>query len=249
MPPVTEFTDHRPPGHHRSDHHRSDYHRSDHHRSDTVVLVVDDAHDAPALVDALAERHGVADAVGTPLTALSVPLCRTHDVDVVLLGVGRRNVARVLDTARRLRRDTDCAVVCMARRPDAGLAAAAAKAGAVGLVDRPAADDRYGCDVLAAAVDTAARGRAVLSDALADAALDALRAAPGAVDATSPWPLTPREVEVMQLVALGHRNDAIARALDCAPKTVRNHLNHVYAKLGVHHRAAALSVWLGVTSP
>jgi DNA-binding NarL/FixJ family response regulator len=226
----------------------SDASRTDPVRPDSVVLVVDDDPDTPTLCASLAVRRGIASALCSPLTSLSVPMCRAHGVDVTLLGVGRHNVARVLDAVRRLRRDTDCAVVCMARRPDSGLAAAAAKAGAVGLVDRPAANDTRGGDVLATAVVTAASGRAVLSDALADAALAALRNAPDAVDAASTWPLTPREVQVMQLVAMGHRNDTIASELACAPKTVRNHLNHVYAKLGVHHRAAALSVWLGVAS-
>jgi HD-GYP domain-containing protein (c-di-GMP phosphodiesterase class II) len=51
--------------------------------------------------------------------------------------------------------------------------------------------------------------------------------------------LTPREVEVLCLLARGCPNHEIAQRLSISPKTVRNHLEHVYAKAGVTNRAAA----------
>jgi HD-GYP domain-containing protein (c-di-GMP phosphodiesterase class II) len=51
--------------------------------------------------------------------------------------------------------------------------------------------------------------------------------------------LTPREVEVLCLVARGLPNKEIARRLSIAPKTVGNHVDHVYRKIGVSSRAAA----------
>ncbi|WP_051085793.1 helix-turn-helix transcriptional regulator [Actinomycetospora chiangmaiensis] len=53
--------------------------------------------------------------------------------------------------------------------------------------------------------------------------------------------LTDREIEVLHLVALGGTNIAIARALGCSPRTVAKHLEHIYGKLGVHNRAAAVA--------
>jgi HD-GYP domain-containing protein (c-di-GMP phosphodiesterase class II) len=55
------------------------------------------------------------------------------------------------------------------------------------------------------------------------------------------WPagLTGREVEVLALLARGHANKEIARRLVVAPKTVSNHVEHIYLKLGVSSRAAA----------
>ena len=55
------------------------------------------------------------------------------------------------------------------------------------------------------------------------------------------WPggLTAREVEVLQLLARGHANKQIAQRLDVSAKTVSNHIEHIYAKLGVSSRAAA----------
>ncbi len=51
--------------------------------------------------------------------------------------------------------------------------------------------------------------------------------------------LTAREGEVLRLVAQGLPNKTIARRLGISPKTVGNHIEHVYAKLGVSNRAAA----------
>ena len=53
--------------------------------------------------------------------------------------------------------------------------------------------------------------------------------------------LTSREVEILELVAAGRTNVAIARALDLSPRTVAKHLEHVYRKLGVSNRAAAVA--------
>jgi pimeloyl-ACP methyl ester carboxylesterase/DNA-binding CsgD family transcriptional regulator len=52
--------------------------------------------------------------------------------------------------------------------------------------------------------------------------------------------LTPREREVLDLLARGLDNAALADALSISPKTVRNHVSNVFAKLGVGHRAAAV---------
>ena len=52
--------------------------------------------------------------------------------------------------------------------------------------------------------------------------------------------LTPREAMVLELVALGRTNVAIARRLGTSPRTVAKHLEHIYRKLGVSGRAAAV---------
>ena len=52
--------------------------------------------------------------------------------------------------------------------------------------------------------------------------------------------LTSRELEVLELVARGSSNEAIATALVLTPKTVRNHISHIYSKLAVNSRAQAI---------
>jgi DNA-binding NarL/FixJ family response regulator len=52
--------------------------------------------------------------------------------------------------------------------------------------------------------------------------------------------LTPRELEVLRLVAGGASNPTIARSLGISPKTLRNHISNIYDKLHVHDRAQAV---------
>jgi DNA-binding NarL/FixJ family response regulator len=60
-----------------------------------------------------------------------------------------------------------------------------------------------------------------------------------AARAQRPGGLTNREVDVLRLLARGHTNQQIARHLGLSPKTVSNHVEHTYIKLGVSSRAAA----------
>jgi DNA-binding NarL/FixJ family response regulator len=58
-----------------------------------------------------------------------------------------------------------------------------------------------------------------------------------------PLGLSTREAEIMTLIAEGHSNGEIAARLVLAEKTVKNHVNRIYAKLGAGSRAAAISQW------
>lgn len=61
--------------------------------------------------------------------------------------------------------------------------------------------------------------------------------------------LSEREQEIMELVAQGKRNAEIAATLFLAEKTVKNHLNRIFPKLGVTTRAEAISLWLSPVGP
>ena len=60
-----------------------------------------------------------------------------------------------------------------------------------------------------------------------------------------PLGLSSREAEIMSLIAEGHSNGEIAARLVLAEKTVKNHVNRIYAKLGADSRAAAIARWTG----
>ena len=100
-------------------------------------------------------------------------------------------------------------------------------------------------DEIVAAVVSASRGSSVLGPAAAEALLrGGMGPARPEVD-HSAWSLTGREVEVMDHVARGLSNREIAKACFLAEKTVKNHLNNIFPKLGVTTRAEAISLWLG----
>ncbi|HEY7356244.1 MAG TPA: LuxR C-terminal-related transcriptional regulator, partial [Ktedonobacterales bacterium] len=65
---------------------------------------------------------------------------------------------------------------------------------------------------------------------------------PGAsVSSALPEPISEREREVLALVAVGCSNQDIARRLVITPGTVKKHLEHIYTKIDVHSRTAALA--------
>lgn len=68
--------------------------------------------------------------------------------------------------------------------------------------------------------------------------------------ALTPGGLSPREAEVLALVARGHSNSEIARVLVLSVRTVQRHVENIYNRLGVHNRAGATleAVRLGLVS-
>jgi len=61
--------------------------------------------------------------------------------------------------------------------------------------------------------------------------------------------LTQRESVIMDLMAAGLSNSAIAQRLTLREKTVKNHINHIFAKLAVGSRSQAIALWLGNLDP
>ncbi|HEU4676824.1 MAG TPA: response regulator transcription factor [Motilibacteraceae bacterium] len=94
-------------------------------------------------------------------------------------------------------------------------------------------------------LDTAA-GKAHLSPQAAAHVLDRLREDRRPQDAVAELTgMSERECEVMDLIAAGLTNGEIAARLVLAPKTVKNHVNRIFAKLGAESRGQAIAVWLG----
>ncbi|MGP3733242.1 response regulator [Streptomyces sp. GDS52] len=109
----------------------------------------------------------------------------------------------------------------------------AIEAGATGYLLKDAPPEE-----LAAAVRTAAAGRTTLAPTVADRLMNRLRTPHAA--------LTRRETEVLSLVAEGLSNQAIGARLNLTQATVKSHLAHVYAKLDVDSRTAAVAAALAL---
>jgi DNA-binding NarL/FixJ family response regulator len=92
-----------------------------------------------------------------------------------------------------------------------------------------------------AAVHAVGAGDAVFCADVAAGVLGVLAADRRGARAGRPFPaLTDREREILDLVAAGHGNAAIARRLTLSDKTVRNHVSNIFAKLQVADRAQAI---------
>ena len=159
------------------------------------------------------------------------------DPDVVLVALDAREP---LPDARRLAGPDGApgrapAVVLMT---DAGAAAAAVRAGVRGVLPHDASAEE-----IVAALVAAAAGLVVLhADALEALAAAPARAALPAQPDGLPQPLTPREIEVLGLLAEGLANKAIARRLGISEHTVKAHVAAIFAKLHATTRAEAVAI-------
>ncbi|GHJ46928.1 DNA-binding response regulator [Catellatospora sp. TT07R-123] len=110
-------------------------------------------------------------------------------------------------------------------------------------------------DLVAAVVATADR-RPYLSPGAVAAMVECLRAP--AEPAEPPRPdrettrglrhqVSRREAELLEHIVCGRSNREIATRLFISEKTVKNHINHIYTKLGARNRAEAIALWLGLS--
>lgn len=132
---------------------------------------------------------------------------------------------------RRLSRTTpQCACVVYSGFGDASLLTEALDAGARGFVLKDAPLDN-----LVRALETVLGGGMYIDPALADAVIRAARGDIG---------LTPRERDVLRLLADGHSNESIGRELFISPDTARTQLGVAMAKLGAATRTQAVAIAL-----
>ncbi|MEZ4659185.1 MAG: response regulator transcription factor [Caldilineaceae bacterium] len=87
------------------------------------------------------------------------------------------------------------------------------------------------------AVRNVAQGQSVLTPVVASRLMERMRA-------PAEEQLSGREIEVLTLVSRGHDNKAIAKQLHISTATVKTHLIHIYGKLGVNDRTAAVTTAL-----
>ena len=111
---------------------------------------------------------------------------------------------------------------------------AAMQAGARGYLLKGAAQEE-----IDRALRAVVAGEAIFGPGIATRVLGVFARPPAAPTEAFPQ-LTPREREVLELVAQGRRNAAIAAALGLSPKTVANHLSSIFVKLQVTDRSAAI---------
>jgi DNA-binding NarL/FixJ family response regulator len=150
--------------------------------------------------------------------------------DVVLMDLRMPDLDGVAATAEIRRRYPDVHVLVVTTYDTDADIYAAIDAGAIGYLLKDARREE-----LYAAVRAAARGETTLAPRVASRVLDQVRGA-------DPTALTRRELDVLQLVAAGHRNRDIAHDLHIGEATVKSHLLHLYGKLGVDDRTHAVTV-------
>ncbi|MGQ7297465.1 response regulator [Quadrisphaera sp. KR29] len=200
------------------------------------VLIVDDHPLFRDGVAALLASTGVVEVVGTAADGeQALAAVAQHDPDVVLMDVQMPVLDGVAATRRLVDARARAAVVVLTMSEEDATVFAAVRAGARGYLLKGA-----GQEELVAAVRTAATGGAVFGAALAARMAAFFAAPPAPPTAAAAFPeLTAREAEVLEQLAAGRTNAEIAAALFLSPKTVRNVVSAVLAKLQAADRTEA----------
>lgn len=199
------------------------------------VLIVDDH---PIFLDGLAlllrsePGLAVAEAVDG---AAAIALAAETQPDVVVMDLHLPGISGVEATSAIVRTSPHVGVLMLTMFDDEESVFAAMRAGARGYLLKGAGRR----DILYA-VRAVAAGTAVFGPTIARRLIAYFSVPRPAVEAAVFPTLTTREREILELIAHGEPNGAIAQRLFLSPKTVRNHVSNIFAKLHVTDRAQAI---------
>ncbi|MYS80140.1 response regulator [Embleya scabrispora] len=157
--------------------------------------------------------------------------------NVILMDIRMPVLDGVKATARLTEELPECRVLALSTFDMDEYVVGALRAGAIGFLPKDVSPED-----LIAAVYTVHLGEAAVAPRLLTRLIESFVKAPSAPQpsTTALRDLTPREVEVLRLIAAGLDNAEIAQAMSIGVQTVKNHATGLFAKLGVRDRAQAV---------
>jgi DNA-binding NarL/FixJ family response regulator len=176
----------------------------------------------------------------------ALALTDEHRPQVVLMDLRMPRMDGIEATRRLRERHPEVGVISLTTYADDETVLSALRAGARGYLTKDASGEDIRAAILAVAAGDAALDPAVqlhVVSALARGQAGSAGPASGADQAGPLLPdeLTPREAEVLALIAEGLSNAEIAERLFVSPTTVKSHINHLFAKAGLRDRAQAVN--------
>ena len=166
--------------------------------------------------------------------AEAVQMATTLHPDVILMDLRMPQLTGAEATARITQELPDVRVLVLTTYESDDDILGAIEAGASGYLLKAAPQDE-----IVAGIRAVAEGHTVLAPSIAATLVTRMRR-----ESAERPQLSPRETEVLGLVAAGHSNPQIARALFIGEATVKTHLLHVFEKLGVSDRTRAVTLAL-----
>jgi len=193
------------------------------------IVVADDHPIVRGGIVALLQSVDDIDVVGEAATGTeAVELARTLVPDLVLMDLRMPGLTGDEATAHILREQPGIRIIILTTYETDDAILSAIEAGASGYLLKAAPQDE-----IVAGIRSVARGEVAIAPAIA--ALLVQRLKQPAVT------LSPRETEVLTLVAAGHSNPSIAASLFLSEATIKTHLVHAFEKLGVSDRTRAVT--------
>jgi DNA-binding NarL/FixJ family response regulator len=208
---------------------------TENHDPVTVVVADDQAAVREGLVLLLGTLPGIAVVGQAEDGEAAVQAVEATQPQVVLMDLNMPRCDGVEATRRIRAGHPQTKIVVLTTYSDDESILGALQAGALGYLTKDATRAEIGRAVLAAAA-----GQAVLDPAVQQRLLSAAVRAPAPLPEHDPDELTPRESDVLRLIAEGKSNREIARALYVSEATVKTHVNRIFAKTGSRDRTQAI---------
>ena len=197
------------------------------------VLIADDHPVFRSGLTALLAAEGNVEVIGEADNGgTAIQLAEDLQPDVVVMDLHMPEVDGVTATRAITQSSPHVAVLVLTMFDDDDSVFAAMRAGARGYLLKGSNHEE-----LVRAVHVIGSGGAVFGPAVAAKVMDYFARRP---PSTAFPQLTDREHEILDLLAHGHANPAIATRLHLSPKTVRNHVSNIFTKLAVADRAQAI---------
>ena len=203
------------------------------------AIVADDDPFARKMIKEALQRAGIVVIAEAHNGRQAVELTRHYNPDVVLMDIVMPELDGIAATRRIVKENPGQVVVILTTADDDEIGLLGLRAGARGFLAKD-----VDIDSLPQALHGALNGEAAISRRLSMRLVEQVRRVPDGPSGMRPVksPLTPREWEVLDLLAQARSTDQIAEQLVLASETVRSHVKNILRKLDARSRAEAVAV-------